>query len=111
MENQTFQTDLSQDAISIYKAKITDMNRIREMLEERNPEASEQSIDNAMVKLKAYRKSEGFKLLIIGAILLFAGILAFLMFSGGIIIMALIGALIGGGLGGLIKGFMEYTKN
>lgn len=103
--------DLAPEAIKMFKAKITDMNKIRELLVQQNPDASNESIEDALVKLKAYRKSEGFKFIIIGIIMLAAGVLAYIMFTGGIIIMALIGALIGGGIGGLAKGIMEYTKN
>ncbi|MBB4036491.1 hypothetical protein GGR21_002393 [Dysgonomonas hofstadii] len=103
--------DLFQEAVKLFKARITDMNKIRELLTQQNPDATSGAIEEAMVRLKAYRKSEGFKFIIIGAILLAGGILAYLMFTGGIIIMALIGALIGGGIGGLAKGIMEYTKN
>jgi len=102
---------LFREAVKLFKARITDMDKIRELLAHQNPDADSEAIDEAMVQLKAYRKSEGFKFIIIGTILLAGGILAYLMLTGGIIIMALIGALIGGGIGGLAKGIMEYAKN
>jgi len=102
--------DLFKEAVKLFKSRITDMNKIQELLTQQNPEANSEAIEDAMVRLKAYRKSEGFKSIIIGAILLAGGVLAFLTITGGIIVMALMGALLGGGIGMLAKGVMEYTK-
>lgn len=102
--------DLFKEAVKLFKARVTDMNKIQELLVQQNPEASGQAIEDAMTRLKTYRKSEGFKSIIIGAILFAGGVLAFLTITGGIIVMALMGALLGGGIGMLAKGIMEYTK-
>jgi len=92
------------------KSRITDMDKIRELLSFQNPNSSTEAVEDAMDRLKGYRKSEGIKSLIFGVVLLPIGVLAAIALKGGIIVMALIGALIGGGIGLIAKGIFEYFK-
>ena len=111
MESQKYQKDLYPEALKMFKARITKMEKIRELLRQQNPDSSEDAIDDAMTRLKGYRFSTAKRSLLIEAVLTPLGILAviFLMGKGGIIEMALIGALLGGGIGLLIQGAKEYS--
>lgn len=111
MEEHNYEIDLYPEALRLFKSRVTNLNKIRELLEMKSPNNSE-AVETAIVKLKAYRKSAGLRSLLIGIVLLPVGIFAamFLMNRGGLIEMALIGALIGGGIGLLGKGAAEYIK-
>lgn len=104
--------NLYQEALKLYKkSKITNLNKIKELLSQQFPGDSV-AVENAILQLKQYRKKEGLKLLIIGIILSIAAAAfgSFLWHGGGIIDMAILGGLIGGGLGALVKGVVEYFK-
>lgn len=110
MENTHYKSDLYPDALHLFKKKkITNMDKIRELLAYDNP-GNNEAIDDALFRLKGYRKSTGLRSLIIGAVLLPIGIVvtSFVWDKGGIIDMAIIGALLGGGIGLLIQGAKEY---
>ncbi len=108
MDNTHYKGDLYPDALHLFKKKrITNMNKIREFLSQEYPD-NLVAIDDALERLKSYRKSMGLRYLIIGATLIFIGIAARpFIEEGGIIGSALRGASGGGGLVLLIQGYIN----
>ncbi|WP_029903360.1 hypothetical protein [Prevotella sp. 10(H)] len=110
MEDIHYKADLYPEALNLFKAKkITSLDKIRELLSINYP-GNTAAIEDAMQRLRGYRKSRGIRYMIIGAVLTPVGIVvtSLLWNKGGIIDMAIIGALLGGGIGLLIQGAKEY---
>ena len=104
--------DLYQEAFKLYKkSKITNLDKIRELLTQQSA-GNSAAVEDAILRLRQYRKKEGLKMLIIGVVLSIAAVAfgSYLWHGGGIIDMAILGGLIGGGLGALVKGIAEYFK-